>query len=183
MTAPKSRGRRETWRLANAGPSPIKSHQVAIGGVEKIDSRFQRALDKRPALFFAEAPRVVASIAAAIAHAAETNARDIKAGAAELGVFHAGDFTPALLLGGERSAARRYGRNGCNRWSDYCRREAIARGTEGSNPPPSSGQSVSHGKQRAAVENPGFSRGCAGDGRWRGRPETGIGRRLGNNRR
>ena len=42
-------------------------------------------------------------------------------------------------------------------------------GTGGSNPVPSSGQSVSHGKQRAAVENPGFSRGCAGHERWCGR--------------
>jgi hypothetical protein len=31
---------------------------------------------------------MIAEIAAAVAHAAEANARDIEAGAAELGVFH-----------------------------------------------------------------------------------------------
>jgi hypothetical protein len=38
-------------------------------------------------------------------------------------------------------------------------------GTRSSNPSPSSRQSVSHGKSRVAVENPGCSRGCAGHGR------------------
>ena len=50
---------------------------------------------------------MVASVAAAIAHAAETDARDIEAGAAELGVFHAGDFTPGAAVQGEGSPRRR----------------------------------------------------------------------------
>ena len=50
---------------------------------------------------------MVASVAAAIAHAAEADARDIEAGAAELGVFHAGDFTPGAAVQGEGSPRRR----------------------------------------------------------------------------
>ena len=39
------------------------------------------------------------------------------------------------------------------------------RGTDGSNPAPSSGQSVSRGIFPSYVEKPGFSRGCAGRSR------------------
>ena len=64
------------------------AERIAIRGVEEIDAGFERLLDERPALLLAEAPGMVAAIAAAIAHAAEADARDIEAGAAELGVFH-----------------------------------------------------------------------------------------------
>jgi hypothetical protein len=47
------------------------------------------------------------------------------------------------------------------------------RGTEGSNPSPSSGESVSRGTLSLRVKNPGFPRGCAGlrSRRGRQRPE------------
>jgi hypothetical protein len=54
----------------------------------------------------------------------------------------------------------------------------VSRGTDGSNPLPSSRQSVSHWKSRAAVEKRGFSRGCAGHGRWRGRQRRGSARDM-----
>src|SRR3984893_8364156 len=74
------------------------AERVAIGGVEEIDPRLQRALDEGPVFLFAEAPRVVASVAAAIAHAPQANTRDIQAGAAELGVFNTGAFTPGAAV-------------------------------------------------------------------------------------
>ena len=40
------------------------------------------------ALLLGEAPGVIPEIAAAIAHATEANARNVKASAAELGIFH-----------------------------------------------------------------------------------------------
>jgi hypothetical protein len=43
------------------------------------------------------------------------------------------------------------------------------RGTDSSNPPPSSGESLSRGISPCHVEKPGFSRGRAGWGRRRGR--------------
>src|ERR1700738_2470083 len=42
-------------------------------------------------------------------------------------------------------------------------------GTDGSNPAPSSGESVSRGISPSLTQKPGFSRGCAGRGRRRGR--------------
>ena len=62
--------------------------RLAIGGVEEIDPRFQCALDERPAFFFAEAPGVVAAVAAAITHAPEGDAGDIEASATGLRIFH-----------------------------------------------------------------------------------------------
>ena len=44
----------------------------------------ERLLDEGPALLLGEAPGMIAEIAAAIAHAAEANARDIEACAASL---------------------------------------------------------------------------------------------------
>src|SRR6516165_5028875 len=49
------------------------------------------------------------------------------------------------------------------------RRPTGDRGTDGSNPSPSSGESVSRGISPSHVEKPGFSRGRAGWGRRRGR--------------
>ena len=54
-----------------------------------LDTRLDRRREgERPALLLGEAPGMIAEIAAAVAHAAEANSRDIEAGAAELGVFH-----------------------------------------------------------------------------------------------
>ena len=78
---------------------------VAIGRVEEIDAGFERLLDKRPTFLFVEAPGVVPAVAAAIAHVAETDARDIEAGAAELGVFHAGNYPCRNGDGEARNAA------------------------------------------------------------------------------
>jgi hypothetical protein len=44
---------------------------------------FKRLLDKRAAFLLAEAPGVIAAIAPAADHAAETDARDVEAGAAK----------------------------------------------------------------------------------------------------
>jgi hypothetical protein len=81
------------------------AHAVVLS----IDAKSQiQALDRtQPGLpikpgrcqtLFAEAPRVAASVAAAIAHAPQANARDIEAGAAEFDVFHAGAFTPGTAV-------------------------------------------------------------------------------------
>src|SRR5262249_13883764 len=50
------------------------AERVAIGGIEKIDTGFERFLDEGAALLLAEAPGVVPAVAAAIAHAAEADA-------------------------------------------------------------------------------------------------------------
>src|SRR5205823_4415565 len=64
------------------------AERIAVRRVEEIDARFERLLDEGPALLLGEAPGMIAEIAAAVAHAAEANARDIEAGAAELDIFH-----------------------------------------------------------------------------------------------
>jgi hypothetical protein len=69
------------------------AERIAVRGVEEIDACFERLLDERPALLLGEAPGMIAEITATVAHAAEANARDIEAGAAELGVFH--PFNPS----------------------------------------------------------------------------------------
>src|SRR5271166_649371 len=62
--------------------------RIAVRSVEEVDPSFERLLDKRAALLLAQAPGVIAAVAAAIAHATEADARDIEACAAELGIFH-----------------------------------------------------------------------------------------------
>src|SRR5581483_6028401 len=47
------------------------AERIAVRGVEEIDPGFERLLDERPALLFAEAPGVIAAVAAAIVHTAE----------------------------------------------------------------------------------------------------------------
>src|SRR5438094_923493 len=64
------------------------AERIAIGGVKEIDARLEGLLDEWPALLLGQAPGMIAEIAAAIAHAAEANARDIEACAAELAIFH-----------------------------------------------------------------------------------------------
>jgi len=64
------------------------AERIAVGGVEEIDAGVDRFPDKRPAFLLAEAPGVIAAVAATIAHATKADARDVEAGAAELGVFH-----------------------------------------------------------------------------------------------
>jgi hypothetical protein len=43
------------------------AERIAVGGVEEIDAGFERLLDERAAFFLAEAPGMVALVAAAIA--------------------------------------------------------------------------------------------------------------------
>ncbi len=64
------------------------AERVAVRGIEEVDAGFERALDERSALLFAERPCVVAPVTAPITHAAEADARDLEAGAAELCVLH-----------------------------------------------------------------------------------------------
>jgi hypothetical protein len=64
------------------------AERIAVRGVEEIDARFERLLNEWPALLLREAPGMVPEIAAAVAHATEANARNVKASAAELGIFH-----------------------------------------------------------------------------------------------
>jgi hypothetical protein len=64
------------------------AERIAVRGVEAIDARFERLLNEWSALLLGEAPGVIPEIAAAIAHATEANARNVKASPAELGIFH-----------------------------------------------------------------------------------------------
>src|SRR5947207_9005844 len=64
------------------------AERITVRRVEEIDAGFERALDERTALLLAEAPGVIAAVAAAVTHAAQPNPRHAEAGAAELGVFH-----------------------------------------------------------------------------------------------
>jgi len=64
------------------------AERITVGGVEEVDAGFERLLDEGFALLLAERPGVIAPVAAAIAHAAEADARHVQAGAAELHVFH-----------------------------------------------------------------------------------------------
>jgi hypothetical protein len=64
------------------------AERIAVCGVEEIDARFERLLNEWPALLLREAPGMIPKIAATIAHATEADARNVKASAAELGIFH-----------------------------------------------------------------------------------------------
>jgi hypothetical protein len=70
------------------------AERIAVRRVEEIDAGFERTLDERAALLLAEAPGMIAAVAAAVAHAAQANPRHVEAGAAELGVFHRRSITP-----------------------------------------------------------------------------------------
>ena len=50
------------------------TERVTVCSVEEIDAGLERALDEWPAFLLAEAPRVVAPVAAAITHAAKADA-------------------------------------------------------------------------------------------------------------
>ena len=65
-----------------------RSGRIHVGGVEEVDAEVERLLQERPARRLAEGPDVAAAVGLAVAHAAEAEARDVEAGAAELGVFH-----------------------------------------------------------------------------------------------
>ena len=64
------------------------AERITVRGVEEIDAAFKRPLDERAGLFLAEAPGMVAAIDRAVAHAAETDPRHVKAGATEFHIFH-----------------------------------------------------------------------------------------------
>src|ERR1700726_2218287 len=67
---------------------------ITVGGVEEVDAGFERLLNEGFALLLAERPGVIAPVAAAIAHAAEADARHVQAGAAELHVIHGSPGPP-----------------------------------------------------------------------------------------
>ena len=52
---------------------------IDVGGIEEVDAEFQRPLDERPALLLVERPGMVAAIGRSVRHAAETQARNLKA--------------------------------------------------------------------------------------------------------
>jgi hypothetical protein len=58
---------------------------VHIGDVEEVDAGFERALDERSARFLVQLP---AALLDRIAHAAETDARDLETRLAEIRIFH-----------------------------------------------------------------------------------------------
>ena len=68
---------------------------IHVGGVEEVDAEVERLLQERPARRLAEGPGVGAAVGLAVAHAAEAEARDVEAGAAELGVLHESFLVPA----------------------------------------------------------------------------------------
>src|SRR5258707_1001515 len=70
------------------------AERITVRRIEEIDAGFERPLDERPALLLAEAPGVIAAVAAAVAHAAQADPRHVEAGAAELDVFHRRSITP-----------------------------------------------------------------------------------------
>jgi hypothetical protein len=51
--------------------------RVAVCRIEEIDASFERTFDKRAALLLAKAPGVIATVAAAVAHAAQANPRHV----------------------------------------------------------------------------------------------------------
>ena len=53
------------------------AERIAVRRVEEIDAGFERTLDERTAFLLAEAPRVIAAVAAAIAHAPQANPRHV----------------------------------------------------------------------------------------------------------
>src|SRR3984893_13591342 len=88
--------RGDSWHRPATPPKALSPGTAALARprVAEIDAGFERPLDERPALLLAEAPGVIAAVAAAVAHAAQTNPRHVEAGAAELGVFHLRSITP-----------------------------------------------------------------------------------------
>ena len=64
------------------------SVRINVGGVEKIDAKFERLLDQRAARLLAHRPGVTAALRNAERHAAEAKARDIKSCPAKFHVVH-----------------------------------------------------------------------------------------------
>jgi hypothetical protein len=76
-------------KIANRAPEHrfALAARVVVGRVEEIDAQIEGPLEERPALLFAQSPRVVAAgrragLGRTVAHAAETNARHLKSGLA-----------------------------------------------------------------------------------------------------
>jgi hypothetical protein len=61
---------------------------VDVGRVEKINSEFECARDKGPALLFVQTPGMIAPFRHAVGHAAEAEARHFQAGFSKSGVLH-----------------------------------------------------------------------------------------------
>src|SRR5436189_5295865 len=62
--------------------------RVDVRRVEEVDARLDRPTDERPALILRERPEVVASLGDSVAHATETDGRDVETGGTELPVLH-----------------------------------------------------------------------------------------------
>ena len=76
-----------------AGPT-----RIHIGRVEEVDPELQGLFDKRTALLLVEHPLMAATRGVAIAHATETDLRDVKAGPAQFDVLHAGNAPLSRVL-------------------------------------------------------------------------------------
>src|SRR6478752_1407416 len=61
---------------------------IDVSGIEERDAEFQRPLDERAALLLIKRPGMVASIRRSVRHAAETQARNLKARVAKPYIVH-----------------------------------------------------------------------------------------------
>src|SRR5690606_10179297 len=65
---------------------------IAVGGVEEVDPRLDRAADERARIGLRQRPRMAAPVRVAVGHAAEAEPRYVESRASELGVFHAAHY-------------------------------------------------------------------------------------------
>jgi hypothetical protein len=92
---------------------------IDIGGIEEIDPALERLLDERAALLLVQGPAVIAALGDAVAHAAETNTRDIQPGPAKLHIIHPSSPLSSRVAEGRLAPFRRrvtaLRRHGCGR--------------------------------------------------------------------
>ena len=62
--------------------------RVSIGGIEKVNSQFERAAQKGTAGLFIERPRMRAATRYSVSHAAQAQPRDIQSGPAQFRILH-----------------------------------------------------------------------------------------------
>ena len=76
--------------IAHGPPDDLlaRSARVDIGRIEEVDPRVDGTLDVWPALVLAQGPPMISAVWFAVAHAAQTDAGDLKAGPAQGHVLH-----------------------------------------------------------------------------------------------
>ena len=81
--------------ILERAPQNFLAHaqRIHVGGIEKVDSQFQRALDKRPALRLLQNP--LAPLLRAVGHRAQADARHLEPCRSKSGILHSLSITPA----------------------------------------------------------------------------------------